>query len=183
MKRHLCVSCLHDHRADPKNTIVQVCTVARSSCILTKVVWKCHKIIPPIWIMYVWKCYRIQILDWEPGFCESADFICQNEEKSKNEHKTILQKRKRQGKYQNVKVDLSERQSSRPKISECHDFTTGKTVKITTLINAIHQYIIVFFQSLSIIVSMVHPRTLREPPPVTPIAIIKRFFYHLILKI
>eukprot|EP00493_Phyllostaurus_siculus_P021646 UN21974 len=48
MKRHLCVSCSHDYRADPKNAIIQVYTEARSSCILTKVVWKCHKIIPPI---------------------------------------------------------------------------------------------------------------------------------------
>ena len=31
-----------------QKTIIQVCTKARSSCILTKVVWKCHKIIPPI---------------------------------------------------------------------------------------------------------------------------------------
>ena len=42
------VSCSHDYHADPKNTIIQVCTKARSSYILTKVVWKCHKIIHPI---------------------------------------------------------------------------------------------------------------------------------------
>eukprot|EP00493_Phyllostaurus_siculus_P008637 UN08745 len=30
MKRHLSLSCSHDHRADPKNTIIQVSTEAQS---------------------------------------------------------------------------------------------------------------------------------------------------------
>ena len=89
MKRHLYVSCSHDYRADPKNTIIQVCTEARSSCIFTKVVWKSHKIIPPIWIRCFWTYHRVQILDWKPGFCKSADFIGQNEKKSKNQHQKI----------------------------------------------------------------------------------------------
>ena len=89
MKRHLCVSCSHDYRADRKNTIIRVCTEARSSCILTKVVRKCHKIISPILIRYFWTCHQVQILDWKPGFCKSADFIGQNEKKSKNQHQKI----------------------------------------------------------------------------------------------
>ena len=40
----------------PKNIIIQVCTEARSSCILTKVASKSHKIIPPIKIRY-WKVF------------------------------------------------------------------------------------------------------------------------------
>ena len=89
MKRHLCVSCSHDYRADRKNTIIRLCTEARSSCILTKVVRKCHKIISPILIRYFWTCHQVQILDWKPGFCKSADFIGQNEKKSKNQHQKI----------------------------------------------------------------------------------------------
>ena len=36
--------------------------------------------------MYFSSCHRVQILDWSPEFCKSADFIGQNEKKSKNKH-------------------------------------------------------------------------------------------------
>ena len=72
-----------------KNVIVQVSTKARSSCILTKFAWESHKIRPPSEIMQFSNCHQVQILDWKPGFCKSADFIGQNEKKSKNQHQKL----------------------------------------------------------------------------------------------
>ena len=89
MNRHLCLSCSHDYCADPKNISFHVCTEARSSYILTKVARKSHKIIPIIQMKYFSNCHRVQILDQKPEFCKSADFIGQNEKKSKNQHQKI----------------------------------------------------------------------------------------------
>ena len=72
-----------------KTSIFNVCTKARISCILTKFAWKYHKIMPPICIRYFSNCHRVQILDWSPEFCNSADFLGQNEKKSENHHQKI----------------------------------------------------------------------------------------------
>ena len=43
MKRGLCVSCLHDYYADPKNIILEVCKEPQNRCILTKVRWSLRR--------------------------------------------------------------------------------------------------------------------------------------------
>ena len=105
-KTNHCTRCLR-HTNNPSHVVIHFChnhqpfdwnfQTPLSGCVqrlevhafLTKVVRKCQKIISPILIRYFWTCHQVQILDWKPGFCKSADFIGQNEKKSKNQHQKI----------------------------------------------------------------------------------------------
>eukprot|EP00493_Phyllostaurus_siculus_P021120 UN21445 len=83
MKRHLCVSCSHNYRADRKKH--HYSGVYRGSKFMhfdkscAKMSQNHTSNLDKVFL----NVHRVQILDWKPGFCKSADFIGQNEKSRK----------------------------------------------------------------------------------------------------